>query len=150
MDVNTLRTWGLAVSGALIAACLAISFHAPIPRAAASDVRLAQAPAAAPVSFLVRFEGGGPIARAQAQAGRGDTRNAQSAIEAQLQRQRGLAGLCFDRFTAGAAEVVLRSCEAVAGAQRAAVEQSWLARLRAMRGVAYADVNTVAAPARAG
>jgi hypothetical protein len=149
MDVNALRTWGVAVSGALIAACLAVSLTAPAPRAEAQSLVVAQV-VSAPVSFLVRFQGGGPIARAQALAARGDADAAQSQIEAQLRRQSGLAGLCFDRFTTGAAEVVLRSCEAVAGGQRAAVEQSWLRRLRGMRAVAYADVNTVAAPQRAG
>lgn len=150
MDVNALRTWGIAATGALIAACLAISFGAVAPRAEAQPAFEIAQVAAAPASFLVRFQGGGPIARSQALAARGHVLVAQTQIEAQLRRQAGFTGLCFDRFTTGAAEVVLRTCEPLAGAQRAAVERQWVARLRAMRAVAYADVNSTAAPSRAG
>lgn len=144
MDVNTLRMWGIAVTSALIAACLTLAYTTPTHQA------LAQ-PASAPVaqaSFLVRFQGGGPIARAQALAASGEEARAQSVIEAQLRRQSDFTGLCFDRFTAGAAEVVLRACAPAADAAR--FQREWLQRLRAMRAVAYADVNAVAAPERAG
>lgn len=143
MDVNALRIWGIAVSAALIAACLVLAYRAPAPEAFAQEA--AQTPASAPVQFLVRFQGGGPIARAQAQAERGRTAPAQAVIEAQLVRQSDFAGLCFDRFTSGAAEVVLRSCAPVAGAEQADYAGTWLARLRGMRAVVYADVNAVAA-----
>jgi hypothetical protein len=53
--------------------------------------------------------------------------------------------LCFERFTAGAAEVVLRSCNPIGALE----QQQWVARLRAMRAVAYADVNATAAQERA-
>jgi hypothetical protein len=58
--------------------------------------------------------------------------------------------LCFDRFTVAAAEIVLRSCEAVAGHERAAYTARWLDRLQAMRAVAYADANASVSPERAG
>jgi hypothetical protein len=58
-----------------------------------------------------------------------------------LRRQSDFAGLCFDRFTVGAAEVVLRTCTAIVASERANVQQSWLTRLRAMAGVAYVDAN---------
>jgi hypothetical protein len=74
---------------------------------------------------------------------------AQHRIEAQLRRQRAFSGLCFERFTAGAAEVVLRTCNAIAARQRAAIEARWLSRLRGMRAVAYADVNATASLDRA-
>jgi hypothetical protein len=145
MDVNALRISGIAVTGALIAACLTLAYSAA-PRPA--QAQMAAAAQENAVLFLVRFQGGGPIARAQARAVRGEVAAARGAIEAQLRRQADFFGLCFDRFTTGAAEVVLRSCAPVADAERAGFEQTWLVRLRAMRGVAYADLNAVAAPNR--
>jgi hypothetical protein len=156
MDVNALRTWGIAVSGALMVGALALAAQ-PSPPAEAQQVlepggfEIAQAPAqAGAVGFLVRFQGSGPIARAQARAARGQVDAARRAVEAQLRRQRAFAGLCFDRFTVGAAEVVLRSCEPVAGRERAAYTARWLQRLQAMRAVAYADANASVSPERAG
>jgi hypothetical protein len=160
MDVNALRTWGIAVSSALMVGALALAAQ-PSPRADAQGVEqpvlepggfeIAQAPAqAAPVAFLVRFQGSGPIARAQTRAARGQTTAAQRSLEAQLRRQSAFSGLCFDRFTVGAAEVVLRSCEPVAAHERASYQARWLARLQAMRAVAYADGNATASPERAG
>ena len=152
MDVNALRVWGIAVSGALMVGALAIALQpeatAQAQRAAA---RIAQGDtrAAAPVGFIVRFRGPGPIARAQAQAARGQTVQAQRQVELQLQRQSAFGGLCFDRFTVGGAEMVLRTCETVAASERASVQQRWGARLRAMRAVEYVDVNATVTQERA-
>lgn len=152
MDVNALRTWGIAVSGALMVGALAIALQ-PEARAVA-EVRpvaqMAQAPGRAePVGFIVRFRGSGPIARAQALAARGETAAAQRQVEIQLRRQSAFSGLCFDRFTVGGAETVLRTCQAVAANERAAVQQRWGGRLRAMRAVEYVDVNATVTPERA-
>jgi hypothetical protein len=152
MDVNALRNWGIAVSGAMLAAALAIAVQ-PAPPAIAEEhpVEIAQAPAAAaPISFVVRFRGSGPIARAQARAARGDATLAQREVELQLRRQDSFRGLCFDRFTVGGAETVLRTCAAIVASERAGMQQSWLTRLRAMRAVEYADVNATATQNRAG
>lgn len=149
MDTKALRTWGIAVSAVLMVGALALAAQ-PDPQARAEQpAQLAQVEAA-PVSFLVRFRGGGPIARAQAAAATGDAVAAGERIAVQLQRQSAFSGLCFDRFTAGAAEVVLETCAPVAPHERTAVSQRWLADLRAMRAVAYADENTTATPGRAG
>jgi hypothetical protein len=153
MDVNAVRSWGIAVSAGLLAVALAISLQPQAPRAEAqplADIAQTQSQTpVAPVEFIVRFRGGGPISRAQTRAAAGDVVRAQREIEVQLRRQRSFAGLCFSRFTAGAAETVLRTCGDVAAADRAAVERHWLARLRAMRAVAYADANVTAAVERA-
>jgi hypothetical protein len=156
MNVNALRIWGIAVSASLMAGALAVATFArePAPQTLAEPgvFEIAQAPsarAAGPISFLVRFQGSGPIARAQALAARGRMQQAQTQIEAQLRRQAGFRGLCFDRFTVGGAEVVLRTCAAIVPSERAAVQARWLAQLRDMRGVAYADVNTTASQQRA-
>lgn len=151
MDLNALRLWGIGVSGAVIAVALMFAAE-PAPEAQAQPqgaFEIAQAQAE-PVAFLVRFRGEGPIARSQAQAVRGQTGAAQREIEVQLRRQSAFAGLCFDRFTLGAAEVVLRTCDAIAASERAAVQARWLQRLQAMRAVAYADANTTATQGRAG
>lgn len=151
MDVIALRTWGIAFTGAAMAVALMIGFQ---PRADAQApqpvVQLAQAEArAAPIAFLVRFRGSGPIARAQARGARGNLPLAQREIEAQLRRQSAFSGICFDRFTAGAAEVVLRTCTAIVASERARVQQQWLTRLRGMRAVEYVDANATATQERA-
>ncbi len=152
MDVNALRIWGIAVTGALMAGALAIAFQ-PQTRAQAQPravAQLAQMEArAAHVGFIVRFRGAGPIARAQGQAARGQIAQAQRQVEAQLGRQRAFAGLCFDRFTVGGAEIVLKTCETVAASERAGVQQSWGARLQAMRAVEYVDANATVTQERA-
>ncbi len=156
MNANALRTWGIAVSAGLMAVALMIAAPwRPADARAPAPVELAQAPAqtqaqaAAPVGFVVRFRGTGPIAQAQARAARGQTAAAGREIDAQLRRQPALAGLCFDRFTVGAAEVVLRSCAPVPASERAAYQARWLARLQAMRAVAYVDANATLTQERA-
>lgn len=154
MNTDALRSWGIAVTSALIAAALVLSFQPGGRDAEAQQpvqglYQTAQTPQAAHVGFLVRFRGDGPIARSQALAARGRHAAAQREIEAQLVRQSAFNGLCFDRFTVGAAEVVLRSCEPVASPERAAYQQLWLARLEAMRAVDYVDANASVSGERA-
>lgn len=150
MDVNAMRNWGVGVTGTLMAAALYLALQPETTRAAQPVAQMAQAQAsAAPVAFLVKFRGAGPIARAQARAARGETQAAQRQVEIQLQRQSAFSGLCFDRFTVGGAEIVLRTCEAVAASERNGVQQSWGGRLQRMRAVEYVDVNAAATQARA-
>lgn len=157
MNVNALRAWGIAASAAMIGAALTLSVTARAPAAQAQPVEIAQASGEAPApraaAFLVRFRGAGPIASAQrsaqSAAARGATSRAQSIIETQLVRQRAFNGLCFDRFTAGAAEVVLRTCALAAPVDFEATQQGWLRRLQAMRAVEYADANATATNERA-
>jgi hypothetical protein len=152
------RFWGIMVSATIMAVALMIAAPWRTPAAEGAPqgfVQFAQAhvPAPvvvpAPVSFIVRFRGSGPIARAQALAARGREADAARIIQAQLARQSAFSGLCFDRFTVGAAEVVIRSCSDVPASERAAFQTRWLARLNAMRAVEYADANAAAAPTRA-
>jgi len=150
MSLDALRAAGIAASALLIAGALALSsVSLPLPAQAQSLLAQAQ-PQAEPVAFLVRFRGQGPIGRAQARAARGQLAAAQREIEVQLRRQQSFAGLCFDRFTVGGAETVLRTCAAVPASERAAVQARWVARLRAMRAVEYVDPNAVASPGRSG
>jgi len=72
---------------------------------------------------LVQFRGPGPLARAvRLQSARG--------VRVQLQRQRGLRGLCLARFEGRG--VILHACA------RAALGQ-WPRRLRAMAAVAKVE-----------
>lgn len=153
MDVNALRNLGMAVTGALMIGALMVAFQpenhaeAQQPRAAA---QVAQTQARAEhVGFIVRFRGAGPIARAQADAARGHVAQAQRQVEFQLERQTSFRGLCFDRFTVGGSEIVLKTCEAVAASERAGVQQSWGARLQGMRAVEYVDANATVTQQRA-
>lgn len=126
----------MTVSAAAMAGALAIALSEP-----ASPPHESLSPqtesAAAALRFLVRFQGEGPIAR----AARARDASAERAIAAQLERQSELAGLCFGGF-AGRAEIVLRTCDAVAASDGARVQQRWLQRLRSLRGVAYAGSET--------
>lgn len=148
MDVQLLRFWGIVVGAGLISAALWIAALGPEARPELTPseppAELAQSRVVVSAAFFVRFRGAGPMARAQADAARGAMARAQRRIETQLRRQRAFAGLCFDRFTPGAAEVVLRTCAPVTPGERAAIEAGWLGRLRAMDAVAYADVNATA------
>jgi hypothetical protein len=142
MDVGAMRTWGIAVSGAMMAAALAIALQ---PGAGAqTEPAESVETEASHAAFIVRFRGEGPIARAQARAAGGQLAEAQRDVEVQLQRQAAFAGLCFDRFTAGGAEIVLTTCEAIAASARADVEQVWLLRLQGMAAVEYVDANATA------
>lgn len=152
MDMNTLRNWGMVVTGALMIGALAIAFqpqtHAEAQPSDAAQMAQTQAPAEQ-VGFIVRFRGAGPISRAQAEAARGQTALAQRQVEVQLSRQSAFHGLCFDRFTVGGAEIVLKTCESVAANERAGAQQSWAARLQAMRAVEYVDANATVTQQRA-
>lgn len=157
MNVSVLRMWGIAASAAVLAGALAVAMPSRLPSSEAAPhvqtlMQLAlpeSAPAPpAPIGFIVRFRGSGPIARAQALAAAGRETQAGRQVQTQLEHQAAFHGLCFDRFTVGGAEVVLRSCTDVAPSERAAFQTGWLARLNAMRAVEYADANNAVAPAR--
>lgn len=143
MHMQVLRFWGIVTGACLIAAALWIAAlgpeAAPIPSVASGAAEAQDHPL--PVFFIVRFRGGGPIARAQREARQGRTEWAQRRIEVELRRQRIFAGLCFERFTAGAEDIVLRTCGPVSNAARPSLTAELLSRLRDQPGVAYADVN---------
>lgn len=152
MDLGALRIGGIAVTGALMAAALFVALQpdASVQAQPQAAAQLTQANTnAAPLGFIVRFRGTGPIARAQRLAASGNLASAQRQVEIQLRRQAAFAGLCFDRFTVGGAEIVLRTCEAVAASERNAAQQSWGGRLRAMRAVEYVDANATVTQERA-
>ncbi|GAM98081.1 hypothetical protein U91I_01711 [alpha proteobacterium U9-1i] len=160
--------WGIIAGSAVLAGSLIVGFSDPAPAPAPTAPAVVEAPQTAfepaaaqqpppaapapvaapvsgePVSFLVRFRGSGPLGQAQALAERGRETQARAAARRALSRQAAFSGLCFDRFTVGGSEMVLRSCAPVARAERQRVTERWLTRLRAMPGVAYADTNAAA------
>jgi hypothetical protein len=101
---------------------------------------------AAPVKFLVRFEPTHPMAAAAERAARGDQAGAASAARRVLRSERALAGLCFEDFTLGGAEVVLYPCEPTSPARASSVGRQWAKHLRSVRGVAYVDQNALVKP----
>ncbi|MGE3143908.1 MAG: hypothetical protein AB7L65_11360, partial [Hyphomonadaceae bacterium] len=98
------------------------------------------------ISFIVRFAAPHALAAAQTQAAAGDLAAAANAARAAIRASRDLRGLCFDRFTAGGAEIVLKACTPVPRAQELAFQQRWTRRLAHMSGVEYADANYVLYP----
>jgi hypothetical protein len=112
-----------------------------------------KAPAADPppenpnLEFIVRFDDRHPLARAQALYLQGKHGEAVDAARATLAQRPEFAGLCFDRFTLGA-ELVLAHCVRVPRAQVQRTSDRWVKKLRAMRGVQYADANVIVQPDR--
>ena len=104
------------------------------------------APDDPPATFLVRFAEDHPLARAQALAAEGRENAAQRAAERGVRTDRELRGLCFDRFTAGGAEIVLKPCAPVAPEDREDFRQEWAEKLSAMPGVDYAEANVIVRP----
>jgi hypothetical protein len=120
------------------------------PRAVAIPKTL---PAASPdvparnpnLEFIVRFDDRHPMSRAQGLYLQGKHAEAAAAARNILAQRSELAGLCFVRFTLGA-ELVLAHCARVPRAQVQRTSERWLRRLRATKGVQYADANVIVQP----
>jgi len=176
MEVEALRTWGLAASAAALASALTIAalggceqpastpaaptgvVVAPATPASATPAeptaepattdtppaKLTSTPTRVTPTLIVRFEAPHPLARAQEIAAQGRVAEAGRAAQATIRGRGDLRGLCFDRFTLGGAEIVLKSCSTVADG--AAFQRRWSTRLNAMPGVEYAEPNAIAQP----
>jgi hypothetical protein len=171
MDQKALRNWGMIAGGAALVGSLGIAMlhpgqtttatqtHTvrPAPAPAKADApapvfepAAAEAPPAAasaePVSFVVRFGGNHPLAAAQTLAAEGEIDDARRAAERTLTRQRSLRGLCFDRFTVGGAEIVLKSCEPLSAREAESFRRRWSQRFGSMAGIDYAEANVILTP----
>jgi hypothetical protein len=93
------------------------------------------------IGFIVRFKPEHALGRAQGLEAAGRCEEAERLARQTLATSTELRGLCFERFTLGGVETVLISCAPVPSAQSAAYQRDWLARLRGMRTVEYADAN---------
>lgn len=123
----------------LAIACAACGAADP-PAPAAREV------SAASSSIIVAFTADHPMARAQALEAEGRHAEAVAAAQAALASDPQLAGLCFDRFTVGGAEIVLGPCAPITGAAREAFVRERAHALAALPDVAYAEPNLVAEP----
>lgn len=106
--------------------------------------KLTAVPTRVTPTLLVRFEAPHPLARVQDIAAQGRMAEAARAAQATIRGRGDLRGLCFDRFTLGGAEIVLKACSAVADGP--AFQRRWSTRLNAMPGVDYAEPNAIAHP----
>lgn len=113
------------------------------PAALSDEARDVVADAAHP-SFIVRFRAPHALAQAQSLEAGGRCDEAAALARQALASDATLAGLCFDRFTAGGQEIVLRACAAVAPGAQAAFTRDWLQQISEMASVEYVDVNAIA------
>ncbi len=163
MDVRMLRIGAVTLGAACLAVALALAVvtgepepekagpplaaplaPAPPPPVALPQVTDAQPPARQRPSFLVRFEAGHPLGRAQTLAAQGRLAEAEETARNLVAARRDMRGLCFDRFTAGGAELVLSACADLDTDEAARFNEIWRERFAAMAGVAYAEPNAVA------
>lgn len=129
----------LLLSGAPVAGADGPPSRAPIASTAAADDR-------ATIKLLVRFAPSHPLGQAAALAARGDTGAAETAARRALRTRPELAGLCFDDFTLGGAEIVLAPCEAAPARRADAIGRRWARYLRGLDGVTYVDQNVILKP----
>jgi hypothetical protein len=109
--------------------------------------RPGRSPLPAVASFVVRFREPHPLARAQALEAAGQCEQAQQLARETIAARADLAGLCFDRFTLGGAEIVLKACAPISPDEAEAFQRTWVERFATMDGVEYADANLVVTPA---
>jgi hypothetical protein len=91
--------------------------------------------------LIVRFRQAHPLGRAQALEAQGRCEEAAQLARDTLAAQGEFAGLCFDRFTLGGAEIVLKACAPPDDID--AFQQHWIERLEAMEQVEYAEPNLI-------
>lgn len=127
---------------ATLAACSPQS-SGPLPPQAAAQAPAEQARRSS-ATLLVRFRDPHPLARAQALEAAGHCPEAEQLARATLATRADLAGLCFERFTVGGAEIVLAACAPPSDDR--AFQQSWIERFQTMEGVEYAEANLIAQP----
>ena len=96
------------------------------------------------LEFLVRFTDRHPLGRAHALVAQGREAEAEALVRTTLRQRSEFAGLCFSRFTLGGAEIVFVHCTRVPRAQVTRTSDRWIRKIRAMRGVQYADANVIA------
>jgi hypothetical protein len=129
---------GLILGLAALGACGRVDTAPPVQPKTETQ---AQPAAEAATSFIVRFRAPHPLLRAQELEAAGRCQEAQQLARQTIAARPELAGLCFDRFTVGGAEIVLGACAPVADA--AAFQQTWAQRFAAMEGVEYAEPNVI-------
>jgi hypothetical protein len=101
-------------------------------------------PAAVRVSFIVNFRSSHALGRAQALQNAGRFDEAAQLVAATLRDDTALRGLCFERFTLGGAELVLKVCAPSSLEESFETQRRWLEQLDGTPGVDYVERNLVA------
>lgn len=96
-----------------------------------------------PMSYIVNFRPWHALGRAQAMQSAGRYQEAELLVAVTLRDDPSLRGLCFERFTAGGAEIVLNVCAPSHWEERSVTQGRWLAQLGVTPGVAYVERNLV-------
>lgn len=131
MTVRRRALW--AALAILCAACG--QAEAPVPAAAQS---------AASPSIIAAFRKPHPLEEAQALEAQGRHDEAVARARAAIAADPAIADLCFDRFTVGGAEIVLRPCAQMPGEAGNVFVRERAQRLALLPDVAYAEPNLIA------
>jgi hypothetical protein len=134
--------WWLGVVAALALVACGQSDVPPAP-AALADVAQTQ-PAAARMSFIVNFRSSHALGQAQSLHQAGQREEAARLAAVTLRDDQALRGLCFENFTLGGAEIVLKVCTPSPWEDGLVTQQRWLEQLGNTPGVAYVELNLVA------
>jgi hypothetical protein len=102
------------------------------------------------MEFIVRFKPPHPLAAAQALYAANQREEAMIAARRALRTRKDVAGLCVERFTLSGQEIVLTPCAPAPSARAERHAQRWLAHLRGLNAVEYADPNVVVEPGKSG
>lgn len=138
-----------ALFAVLIAACApAVAPPTPVAAAQNEDDRSQGSGIAdeVPMSYLVNFRPSHALGRAQALQSAGRYDEAELLAAGTLRDDASLRGLCFERFTVGGAEVVLKVCAPSPWEERSVTQDRWLEQLGLTPGVAYVERNLIAQP----
>lgn len=91
----------------------------------------------AATTFVVKFAPSHPLGRAEAMQGLAAEIDAGAAAHSAVESLPELDGLCFERFTQAAGEVVLSVCELTSLDRARDVQALWLTRLASMQGIEH-------------
>ncbi len=136
-----------ALFAALIAACApAVAPPTPVAVAQNEDDRPHGSGIAddSPMSYLVNFRPSHALGRAQALQSSGRYDEAELLAAVTLRDDASLRGLCFERFTVGGAEIVLKVCAPSPWEERSVTQHRWLEQLGLTSGVVYVERNLIA------
>ncbi len=143
---STVTTTPSVSATASIPSVEAASAEGPPPMAVVKPAppKASEVPQNPNLEFLVRFDDRHPMHRAHQLWQQGRQAEAEAFVRTTLRQRSEFAGLCFSRFTLGGSEIVFAHCTRVSRAQVQRTSDRWIRKIRAMRGVQYADANVIA------
>jgi hypothetical protein len=143
---NGTISWWRGVSAAFVLTMVACAeANAPPAPAALPETARAQPDAAlSRMSFIVSFRASHALGRAQSLHHAGQREEAARLADMTLRDDHALRGLCFEGFTLGGAETVLKVCAPSPWEDALVTQRRWLEQLGNTPGVAYVELNLVA------